>query len=492
MQTFISKYGLAAHLALLAVTPLFLSPFCDPSTIAASLLWLSVSALVWLLMEPSRRANERLHQARQRVRFSILTDPLFWLFLLLVVFAGIRAVNGGIAKVYDLDLHKWILRPPSAEILPGHAGDEGLLPFATVVALLVIVEGCRQALGKSARIALVSMIAIFTGIAAIVQVLACRMDHAGAILLSGAVRATGENGEAIWSWTPQLVTGENIVSPFFTASIGTAYGLVLLAAVVSAAGLFECKWNKLLLLFSFAIGAAGTGLFYFSTPFVFVLFLFLTVILVLLCSIYLVLTARTSVALRYLMTVVLGGLVPFLVIMCVAPAGMTEAHAGIFTGAVDFSSLCQPSGYWDLRQALSGQAADFWKEGTWVGRGLGAFPLDCWLRGASGVTQAAAPLNGWWLLMAERGIFGVLAVALPVAFLSISFVIRLIGARGRHTFLPLCALGIVAILATAVTAFFDASFLRAETLLAAGTFFALGGSAFPRRVKKADEDEAIS
>ena len=47
MQKLISKYGLAAHLALLAVTPLFLSPFCAEATIAVAMMWMSAVGALW-------------------------------------------------------------------------------------------------------------------------------------------------------------------------------------------------------------------------------------------------------------------------------------------------------------------------------------------------------------------------------------------------------------------------------------------------------------
>ena len=88
MQKAISKYGLAAHLALLAVAPLFLFPFCDDAWTARVVIWLSLFAAVWTILEPSRRAEETLHDARFRVASSIARDPLFWLSLCLVLIAA--------------------------------------------------------------------------------------------------------------------------------------------------------------------------------------------------------------------------------------------------------------------------------------------------------------------------------------------------------------------------------------------------------------------
>ena len=67
MHQFLAKYGLAAHLALLAVAPLFLFPFSAESSVAVTLLWLTLLAVVWCFLVPSVRGGERLYDARLRV-----------------------------------------------------------------------------------------------------------------------------------------------------------------------------------------------------------------------------------------------------------------------------------------------------------------------------------------------------------------------------------------------------------------------------------------
>ena len=87
MQKLIGKYGLAAHLALVVVAPLFFTP--------TAVLWLSALAVVWFFLEPSRIGFEQLHDARRRILSSLWKDAVFWVFLALTVIAGIRFANGG-------------------------------------------------------------------------------------------------------------------------------------------------------------------------------------------------------------------------------------------------------------------------------------------------------------------------------------------------------------------------------------------------------------
>ena len=51
VQKFIAKFGCAAHLAVLTVAPLFLFPFVGQETLAVALLWLSLPAALWTVLE---------------------------------------------------------------------------------------------------------------------------------------------------------------------------------------------------------------------------------------------------------------------------------------------------------------------------------------------------------------------------------------------------------------------------------------------------------
>ena len=94
---------------MLAVAPLFLFPFCGAPAIASVLLWLSLAGVWWILMEPSLRGGEMLHDARRRVWRAVGRDPLFWTLLVVVAITGVRALNTGIAMDSEVSsqlLHK--------------------------------------------------------------------------------------------------------------------------------------------------------------------------------------------------------------------------------------------------------------------------------------------------------------------------------------------------------------------------------------------------
>ena len=105
---------------------------------------------------------------------------------------------------------------------------------------------------------------------------------------------------------------------------------------------------------------------------------------------------------------------------------------------------------------------------------------------------AEGALNGWWCLLAERGILGILAIVLPFGFMVVTLCLRIAGAHGRHVFLPLTALGIAGVVATIATSLVDCSFLRSDSMLLSGAFFALAASAFPAPRKQAEDEETMS
>ncbi len=396
-----------------------------------------------------------LHQARVRVRKAIVRDPLFWFFLLLCVFTGLRALNGDVACVWDESLKRNVLSGQACSLWPAHAAGTGRLQFAAVVAAAIAVEGCRLALGKAARISFAASAGVMAGISAIVHISALRCGNAG-------VLAMASGGEASWC--------------------GNAYGLFFLASIVATAGLFECKWNKALLLFSFAIGATGTALYLFSTPFERFAYLSLGAVAFVGCLAYLRFTRAPVDVLKCFVTVAIALIIPLTVFSFFCDPEIVRSHTAVFAEISSFPANVLPPEFMARRAELSSASLACWRSSMWLGTGIGAFPDAVAVSGrsiAGGVP--GCPLNGWWQLLAERGIIGLLAVAIPFALMLFTLVRRMIGAIGRHVFLPLAVLGVAAPVAVAMDAFFACSLLRAETLIAAPAFFALAASSFPEK-----------
>lgn len=463
MQKFISKYGLAAHLALLAVTPLFLFPYFSEGGIAAAVMWMALVAFGWLVMEPSRLAGEMLHDARERVTRGILRDPFFWCSLGLLVVAGIRWANGGVEQVYDAELAEWQMTSPVCEILPGSVDGSGMMPFALLTGFAVVALGFRHALGKRARAACLLMTSAFAGIAALV-----------AVALAFEGQATAEAARTC-AWTnPQFV--------------GVAFALHVLSGILALEGIFDYDWKGSVPLLAFALGGTVTGLVYFAPPLAIAVGLSASLLLLALCLVHRFLTVSAIDALKFLIAFALSLLVPVLVLIGCAPEGMLAEKFPYFAGGSLFSE-----DYWAMRAVLSEVASKAWQVHPWLGTGAGSFALDIGFQASPEdwkvlqMGQGAA-LNGWRHLMAERGIVGLIEFVLAVGPLLWTFGRRLyFGIRSRKFLFPSATVGVLALALVVAEAFFDVSLLRCDVMLALGALLTVSASSLPR-VKTDDDD----
>ena len=183
VQRFIAKYGLAAHLALLAVAPLFLFPFFADGIVTETLLWLSLVSALWMVFEPSMRAGESLSDSRHRVARAILRDPLFWILLVMVAFSGFRALNTGIALSYNAETSAWYVSDQAFPLLPGSVKGSGGLSFSATVAFSVLLQAGRHSLGRAARQFFLLVSSSLAGLAAVICLLLLRL-----VLPVGCVR----------------------------------------------------------------------------------------------------------------------------------------------------------------------------------------------------------------------------------------------------------------------------------------------------------------
>lgn len=460
MHKFISKYGTAAHLALLAVAPLVIFPFFTATTVAVVLLWLSLLAIMWVLMEPSRRADEMLHDARSRVASSVIKDPLFWCFLVLIVFAYVRYLNSGIAMAYDPERSSWYISEPTLKYMSASVGEAGFLPFTIVVALTVLSIGLRHALGKGARISYLMSGSFFAGVAAIIAAVLAISGHKCAL---------------------SATTCSTLTSSYS----GSAFGLYLLAAIVAAAGALEIGWHGVTALSIIAIGGTAIGLWYFAPAPVLLIYVVAALIVLLVSVAQLALKNSSIHAIKLVAVTIIGLLIPLLFIFIALPEGLNESRLEAFGGVNNMFS----ADFVKARELLCGIAAKVWRENLWTGTGIGSFSLDIrfnlrpsdWYTIKS--TQACA-LNGWWTFMAERGAIGCMSIAVVLGLLLFTLVQRIAASSMKNLFIPFVALAMVATAALAVESLFDISFLRSESLMAIFSFISLSAWAFPLNKSK--------
>jgi len=457
VQTFISKYALAAHIAFLAASPLFLFPWLGETEMASVILWLSFIGAAWYFLEPSRRNDEMMHDARSRVVRSLLKDPLFWAFAVLATLGAIRIFNDGVALTYDAAVGKWSLNDVAVSFLPACVRGGGRLEFAIVVALATVTETCRHALGKSARTSFMSFLVVFAGIAAIVASAACFFGWGKAPLMAECQLAT-------------------------SSYVGAAFGICLLVGMAALVGAFEKGWSNFLLLYSFAIGACATGLYFFAPVYVIFIYLIAFLVMFVVGVSYAGIVCDRTVAFKTVAAVIMAALVPAICCMWLTPKTVEAARLAPFTDE-NFALFSQ--NYWKTREICSAVAAKVWNASPWLGSGLGSFGLDVNFNAAPGDWAVLPPaqscaVNGWWHLLAERGLVGAISYAIVLIILAVTFVSRVVKSSLYYSFLPAGALALISLAAVVAQTFFDVTVFRADVALSLFAVLSLGASSFVR------------
>lgn len=461
VQKLIAKYGLAAHLALLAVAPLFLFPFVELADISTTQLWLSLVSLVWMVMAPSVLRGERLQDARKRMIKGILKDPLAWMLLVAVVVSATRAANTGIALAYDAEGASWHVSSALFPILPGAVGAEGVFPFVAVLSASILVLGCRHALGRSARLSFLLLSSSLAGLAAVILHVAVSRAFAGAM---------------------PFVEFQSGTYSF----VGFVFGIYFVVGVVALFVVVENAWKLFFLLPIMAIGGNGAACFSFAPSYL-TLAVFAAALVVAVYMLFCagkVLQSSGKLLLSFIgMTAVVLGV--FLVAL-VLPEKFLMAR---LTPYVEMTVV--PDSFWDVRRVVSAMAFKSWISHLWTGTGLGSFPLDFRFSATEAdwtmLPRGAVSIpNGWWLLLAERGIVGIVFFLLPIGFLFVSYVRRMVDNFRDWTLPhPACLLTPVLLALLGAVGFVDCSMVRPEAMMICGAILSISALSFPRkRVEK--------
>jgi hypothetical protein len=470
----ITRYGLAAHLALLASLPFVLFPFLSESALSEVIFWLSGLAFLWLLTEPSMRAGEHLSIARRRVLGSLVRDVAFWFFLCVLAVASIRYANSDVALAYVQD--EWTIREPSSPGLPASAGSAGLLPLAVLTGMSVVVLGIRHGIGLTGRISFGMTASFIMGIGGLAMVVCACMQVPS---FMGAAKA-------------HLLEG-----PFWSPFWGPGFGAWLICALAFGAQAEARKWGASRVPFCLAVAGNASGLLFFSPPPVSTVFLIVAALVEVFCLAYLGRAGSMGACARNFVFMLLGFATPFFFMSallpdeiefdnCVRKVGnvtekVKEPVQNIYAvKAGGFLAIGKElsEGYRALSPALSGIAKTVWKKHPWYGVGVGAFRLhvpfvatkedmklfqrhkDDWrtllisqqMKESSKRAREArekgkepssefdwaavrpynrnpvCAFNSYWTFLAERGLLGVALAVLGLGVLLFSYVARLVQA----------------------------------------------------------------
>ena len=457
MQKFISKYGLAAHLAVLAVLPLFLAPYASESAVCAVLFWMSLICSIWYFFEPSRRPSEMLHEARGRVAAALFKDPLFWIFAAICLISALRLFNCNVGMMYDTEVFRWKLKESELSFFPAGVEGAGMLQLATSVSLLVLVESCRHALGKGARLFFISAVSILAGFAGFAGAVACYFNVPGAVEASRCHIAA-------------------------SSYIGTSYGIYATVGIAALAGSFEIKWNKAMLLYSTGTAGCLVGLYFFAPSYVIVFFLAALLATSIASFFYAGIACDKTVAFKCVASLLMSLFMVASCCMALAPEFLETARLEPF---IDGKFELFGQQYMKIRALCASFASKVWNSSPWLGTGLGTFPLNVrfnatfedWAVLPPGQSSAVV---GWWHVLAERGLVGAVSFCSVVVALVVTFVVRAVKSVRSpvRPFYPVAAAAIAVFACFVAQIFFDTSFLRTDVLLAGASLLALGGGSF--------------
>lgn len=442
-------------MALLAVAPLFLYPFCGADSVATVLLWLSLLAALWVVMSPSCKSGETPHRARTRLVEEALRDPMTWFSLAVVAYAGVRALNGGIALAYDSEAAAWSLKPPLVGILPGCVNGVGYLPFAASVALFVLIVGVRHGLGAAASVAFFASAAALAGTAAVVSAIALSYGNAQALAMAAC----------------------SYESPTF---VGTAYGLYLLCGVASLFGCVEFGWRRAEPFAALGVVCSAVGLELFSPPATFAVFAVAFAALVV--ASFPLSRGRLAGSASFRCAIVVAMAVAAVVVVAMFGDGCGEL-AGRRDAILELRPF--PEGFAAARDAMSSIALKSWRQTPWLGSGVGSFPFDLRLFAAQADWALISPrqsavVSAWWHMLVERGIVGALVLALGTAFLAWTYFAAIARSVGGGRPRPSCLVGPLAAASLTALAFVDCSLLRPDVILPAAAALSLSAVAFQR------------
>lgn len=469
LQKFLSKYGLAAHLALLASAPLALTPFLDAASLASVVFWLSGLAVVWLLTEPSIRVGEHLSIARRRVRGEIVRDAFFWFLIAAVLFALFRMLNSGIALRYDPEQVIWTVGDSKFGGGPASAGNAGTLPFSVAVALLILAMGIRHGIGLMARIVFGLSAALFSGI--------------GGCAVAGFACA-GVKPFSDW-------LGSGLADAPFWAS---TFGVWLIIAIVSGVQAEARKWSSARLPYVLGIAGNASALLFFAPPVVAVVWVAFAFMTLAVSLVYLGRASSVGAVARNLSLAIFGFALPVFLMMMFVPDAVRAAKISALAPEFAF-----PESYKQASETLSRISRQVWVSHPWFGVGDGALGLHIPFL-AEKTDWAVIPaqpkfaINGYWSILAERGIIGCVVAAVGLGMLMVTYFVRLVGAFGylRHqddsdifpfAVPPIAWFAPLAVVILAAETVISPIFLNGSLFLTVLSTLALSAAAFPKAKK---------
>lgn len=471
----ISKYGLATHLALAAALPAALAQFVSGSMLSVAMLWVSLSAVLWMLIEPSVLSGETVSGARARVCSHVIRDPLAWFLLIAVLFSLARWLNNGVRLAFDAETSVWAVKAATVSFLPASAGDAGLFHLALTVSMSVVMLGVKHTLGRNAR--------LWFGIA------------------TGAIAAIGAVAAAVYVFLSIEPFRSAALSDFGAPSFyGSLYALFLPMTVACGIQAEECKMTKTRLVLAWAVAGNGLGAYLFLPGLLGVVYLSATAIIAALALAILKIRSGAASAARAAAMLVFGLILAVFAAILPSFEEIQKAKAQGLEVEKAF-----PPALADRNGVLFRLAKAIWLEHPWSGVGVGAFGLQAPFVAGKEDWAVLPPKpsigpNGYMTLVAERGIVGSGLWLIGFALLLQFWFARLIGSfawqklqdEGRSWILnvpPVVWTGPLVLILFLADAFFSSGFPLTALPACVTAALPLAAASFPKVKRSADNEE---
>ena len=403
----VSRFGLATHLALAAALPAALAQFVSVNTLAVSMLWVSLFAWIWMLFEPSVLSGETVSRARSRMLGRMVRDPFVWFMVLAVLFSLIRWLNSGLVLFYDAEKTLWSVKEPVMSMMPASSGDAGFLPFAVSIVLATVIAGVRHALGRNAR--------IWFGVAT------------GSVAAIGGLASVISVALGVETFKTAALTGFG--QPWFP---GTCFALVLPVSIACGIEAEERGLTKTRLLFAFAVAGNAAAAFVFLPVLLAVGYILISLVVAVVSLALCKNRAGAAACARAASMLAFG-------IVGAVSAVMVPSYKDIVQEKVRGLNVEKafPLDLADRNEALQRVSLAMWKDFQWGGVGVGAFKLQAPFYVAKEDWQMLPPRpeqssNGYFTLVAERGIVGSLFWLVGIGFLLFSWAVRLVESLRWH------------------------------------------------------------
>jgi hypothetical protein len=409
-------------------------------------------------MEPSRIKGESLRSARSRVVSAIVRDPFFWFSVVFLSYYVIAYFNTGVTLSYDAQEAKWFMSQPPMPLMP--SSTDGFKPSAitSVLAMIVVTQGCRHALGKQARFGFAVVFSFAAGLIALIMTAALVLGNTSYLDLA---RCSFEN--------PQFA--------------GAIFGISALVAVSTLASVFEFRLFRVLIMVVFGIVGSLAGLFIFAPAHVVAFFAIALAILFLYAIFYSFRLPGVLIEFKYAVVLFISIAIAVMAVIFSLPDEIMEVKTFSFQSLKTI--LPQLS---ELREALSKIAFSVWRDNLWLGTGFETFPLDIKFNASDGafaiIPEAQTkPLCGYLLLLAENGIVGSVMYACLYGFLLFTYIRRFCMSFKASISSPTALIGFLALAAVAAAAFFDCSFLLPEATVVLCMTMSLSSVSFSKGAK---------